>query len=84
MEAEQFTELSEKLDRMMKLLAVQAMGDKTITESIRRLSSLGFQPKEIAELTGTTPNTVRVFLSVMRKKGDMKWRRNKAKSLETQ
>jgi DNA-binding CsgD family transcriptional regulator len=32
------------------------------------LSSAGFQPKEIAEICGTTANTVRVALSTIRKK----------------
>ena len=36
-------------------------------EQIELLSKSGFQPKEIAELIGTTPNTVRVGLAALRK-----------------
>jgi DNA-directed RNA polymerase specialized sigma24 family protein len=36
-------------------------------ESIGILDTLGFTPKEIAELLGTTSNTVRVTLVAIRK-----------------
>ncbi len=61
------TEISEKLDVIIKLLAVQTIGDKKGRDAIKLLSNFGFRPKDIAELTGTTSNTVNVALSNMRK-----------------
>lgn len=69
MEEKQYKGLTEKLDTIIKLLALQAVGDKKkSTEAISALSRFGLQPKEIAEILGTTANTVRVALSTMRKK----------------
>jgi len=68
MEGKQFAEICQKLDKIIRLLATQNIGDKTGKEAIRVLSSAGFQPKEIAELIGTTSNTVSVALNSIRKK----------------
>lgn len=67
MDEKQFNKVSEKLDRIMKILAIQALQGKTGKESIKALSAVGFQPKEIAELIGTTSNTVSVVLSSTKK-----------------
>lgn len=58
-----------KLTTIIKLLAVSLAEGKTQTEKIRILSTAGLAPKEIAEILGTTPNTVRVALSGLRKRG---------------
>lgn len=66
------TEISEKIDSLVKLLKVVAylqIQDKRQTDQFIILSKAGFQPREIAELVGTTPNTVRVALSRLRKEG---------------
>ena len=42
--------------------------DEDQTEKIRNLSSMGFQPKEIAEMIGTTANTVSVTINRLKKK----------------
>jgi DNA-directed RNA polymerase specialized sigma24 family protein len=68
MEEKHYKELSEKLDTIIKLLAMQSLEDKKGREAISILANLGFQPKDIATMIGTTPNTVRVALSEMRKK----------------
>jgi hypothetical protein len=68
MEEKYFEEISEKLDTIIKLLAVQIVGNKKGREAISLLAEFGFQPKDIAALIGTTPNTVRVALSEMKKR----------------
>ena len=57
----------EELRRITKILAKIATKDQIQKEQIKTLSDIGFQPKEIAELLGTTGNTVNVALSEMRK-----------------
>jgi len=67
MEEKHYKEICQKLDTIIKLLAVQSLGQKKGKEAISTLDGFGFQPKDIANLIGTTPNTVRVVLSGMRK-----------------
>ena len=69
MNEEQYEEISDKLEKIIKLLAAQSVGNKNKKEAIGFLSSLGFQPKYIAELVGTTPNTVSVTLNELKKAG---------------
>jgi DNA-binding CsgD family transcriptional regulator len=57
----------EQLRRVVRLLSVLALRGLTQRERILTLSSAGFQPKEIAELIGTTPNTVSVCLTQLRR-----------------
>jgi len=67
----------EKLDLLVKLTTLNIVKDKNFKEQLKLLSSVGFKPKEIADLLGTTPNSVRVTLSRIRKgvdknkKGDL-------------
>ena len=61
-------EVADKLDTLIRLTAMGLFGEKTQREKIELLSSAGLQPKEIADLLGTTPNTVSVALSGIRKK----------------
>lgn len=58
-----------KLDVIIKLMSFAITQGKSQTEKIRLLSAAGFQPKEIAETIGTTPNTVRVTLTNLKKEG---------------
>lgn len=53
-----------KIGRLLTLLVTKDLGQK---EKIELLSSAGLQPKEIAELIGTTANTVSVRLTEIRK-----------------
>ncbi len=62
---------NEKLDRMLMLLGVLAVKGLTQTEQIAMLSRIGFTPKEIADVIGTTSNTVRVALVGIRKAGKL-------------
>lgn len=57
-----------KLDAIIKLLVIDVTQGKDQTEQIRLLSQVGFQPKNIAEMLGTTANNVSVRLSSLRKK----------------
>ncbi|MEE9167745.1 MAG: hypothetical protein V3U24_09860 [Candidatus Neomarinimicrobiota bacterium] len=63
-----FKTISRKLDLLVRLAAHSLVADKKQREQIMLLSNASFQPKEIAEILGTTPNTVRVALSAMRKR----------------
>ena len=56
-----------RLDRIITLLAAGIAVDKTQRERIRLLSSAGLAPKDIAEVLGTTANTVRVALTGIRR-----------------
>jgi DNA-binding CsgD family transcriptional regulator len=62
--------LSAKLDAIIKLMMFAMTEGKSQTEQVRLLSAAGFQPKEIAHTLGTTPNTVSVALSNLRKRKD--------------
>lgn len=69
MDDAQFKELKDKLDVITRLLALNLVGDmKLQKDKIMTLSSFGFQPIQIAELLGTTPQTVRDALYRARKK----------------
>jgi DNA-directed RNA polymerase specialized sigma24 family protein len=57
----------EKLNLLVKLTALNIVKDKDFKERVELLSSVGFKPKEMADLLGTTPNSVRVTLSRIRK-----------------
>jgi hypothetical protein len=48
MDEQQFKLLSEKVDTIIKLLALNAVEDKELKDQVLVLSSLGFQPKQIA------------------------------------
>ncbi len=63
--------------RLTRLVAVLGTDGKPQREQIRILASAGFLPKEIADLIGTTGNTVRVALANIRKKGKSGKRRQR-------
>lgn len=64
----QFREINQKLDRMSKLLAAVVVQGKTFREQVQLLSDVGFQPSEIAEITGKDANSIRVTKTLMKKK----------------
>lgn len=64
---EQFTEILNKLDMLTRLVALNLLEEKKQQEQIILLKRVGLEPKEIAEMLDTTPNTVRVTLSKLRK-----------------
>jgi hypothetical protein len=56
-------EIHKELQQIKKLLAVFYVKELEQKKQIQSLKSIGFQPKEIAELIGTTANNVRVGLN---------------------
>lgn len=69
-----------ELKRITRLLTVLATKEMTQREQIQLLDSVGMAPREIAELIGTTANTVSVTLSALRREGRRKKPRTKAAS----
>jgi DNA-binding NarL/FixJ family response regulator len=68
MHSDETGEIPAQLKRITKLLLIIATKDQKQREQIEILSRTGFQPKEIADLLGTTPNNVSVTLSDIRRK----------------
>jgi DNA-directed RNA polymerase specialized sigma24 family protein len=56
-----------ELRRQTRLLAVLATKDMKQKDQVLFLSDMGFKPKEVAELVGTTANTVSVTLARFKK-----------------
>lgn len=67
MDEQQFKQLSNKLDIIIKLLALNVVEGKDLKNQVSILSSFGFQPKQIADIVGKTPNHIRVILHGLRK-----------------
>jgi hypothetical protein len=65
----------EKLDRMLRLLALMATNGMSQTDQIATLDRAGFAPREIAGILQTTSNTVRVALVGIRRVASHKRRR---------
>jgi len=61
-------EILQELRCISKLLSLTVTRDLSQKEKIELLSGIGFQPKEIADLIGTTPGSVSVTLTAIRKK----------------
>lgn len=72
MDPKQFEVLTRKIDSIAKLLALNIVRDKTVTEQIDTLSKAGFRPIEIADLLGKTENQINVTLSNLRKSAKKK------------
>jgi hypothetical protein len=62
-------ELSQQLETLIRLNAVALAEGRKRRDQIRLLSAAGLSPKAIAELIGTTANTVSVELSAIRREG---------------
>lgn len=67
MDEQQFKQLSEKMDIIIKLLALNVVEGKELKNQVSILSSFGFQPKQIADMLGKTPEYMRVILHRLRK-----------------
>jgi len=64
----QLSKISSKLDTLIRLSALGLVRDiKVQRQQIAILSDAGFQPKQIADILGTTSNTVSVALTAIRK-----------------
>ena len=55
--------ISAKLDQMLRLMALQSVANMKQVQAIQTLNAAGFERKIIADLLGTTPNTVSVTLA---------------------
>ena len=64
--------LGEKLDLLSRLVAISLINGKPQREQVRLLSIAGMRPTVIAQLLGTTANTVNVALSALRKGGKLR------------
>ncbi len=60
-------EMLERLDQIVRLLAAAVTKDLKQRDQIALLSKVGLSPKTIADLLGTSSNTVRVELVTIRK-----------------
>jgi DNA-binding CsgD family transcriptional regulator len=69
MDDRQFKEITERLDKLTRIVALSNTKGLTSTERISLLHQAGFAPKEIADMLATTSNVVNVTLSLMRKRG---------------
>lgn len=79
MEQKQFEEIKEKIDVVIRLLALNLVKDsETNKDKIITLHSLGFKSTEIAKLLGIKANVVRATLSKFRRE-----KRRKSKSDKT-
>lgn len=70
MSEKQFRILSEKLDILIRLTAINVLGDKTKTEAVGVLTELGFTQGEIASLLRTTVGSVKSMRHSLRKKSE--------------
>lgn len=64
-------DIQKALERIAKILAGILLKDIEDSDQIRKMARLkqcGFQNTEIAEMLGTTPNTVNVQLHALRKR----------------
>jgi hypothetical protein len=62
----------QRLDQIINLLVFAMTTGKPQIERIKLLSRVGFGPKDIATVLGTTSNTVNVALAGIRKKEEQR------------
>ena len=67
MDEKQFNRLETKLDIITKLLALNILQGKSITQQIESLNSAGLRVTDIAKITGKTENHVSVALNRLKK-----------------
>jgi CRP-like cAMP-binding protein len=64
---EQIKELIARLDALIALLSMTLPKETSQMDKIKLLSDAGLVPRDIAKVLGTTPNTVSVALSKLRR-----------------
>lgn len=67
-DADKLKSIEAKLDLVIRLLGMSLVANRSKTDAILALSKVGLDRTTIAELAGTTPNTVSVTLSELRRK----------------
>ena len=83
MDEKQFQEISSRLDTIIKLLTINSVEGKDPKRMILVLSSLGFQPKQIADILNENPSTVRSRLSRARKEAKQETASSENKASES-
>jgi len=73
-------DILKEIKHIKRLLVLLCTKDVDQKRQIHMLNSVGFQPKEIAELIGTTANTVRVGKSRIKKERKIDKQKTKAGS----
>ena len=76
-------EVVKKLDVLIRLTAIGLCAEKSQREKIQILDSAGLPPRQIAEILGTTPNSVSVALVGLRKNRRIVPQARNAKAKET-
>jgi hypothetical protein len=66
MDNNQYKKILEKLDKIINLLALNAVRGLDPDRQIEALTEFGFQPSDIAPIVGRTPNAVRIALHEIR------------------
>jgi hypothetical protein len=61
-------QILERLDLILKVLSIQVAADKSLTERVRLLKLAGVDNRTIAEVFNTTPASVRVLASNLRRR----------------
>jgi len=64
----QYDELLSKMDTLIRLVAINVLGDKTKTEAVGILTELGFTQGEIASLLRTTVGSVKSMRRSLKRK----------------
>ena len=67
MDDNQFKQLSDKMDVIVKLLTLNVVKGKPLKDQVSLLSEFNFQPKQIADMLGKSANNIRVTLCAVRK-----------------
>ena len=73
-------DIVQRLDLILKVLALQVASDRSVTERVRLLKLAGIDNRTIAEVLNTTPNTVRVLGQTARKPRTTKGKSSKKKT----
>lgn len=68
--------ITERMDLIIQLIAIGLADGKKQKDQIRLLAGAGLKPKRIAEILGTTPNTVNVAMSNLRREKLLRGKQN--------
>lgn len=69
----------DRLDQILRVLALQVAADKSITERARLLKLAGLDNRTIAEVLNTSDATVRTLTSNLRRRKSASERRKKSR-----
>jgi len=68
-DSNQFSELNEKLDILIKLLAFNVVADKSLTQQVEYLTSVGMTGTQISSTLGKPLNSITGITARLRKQG---------------